>query len=93
MKSVVRCIVLTGLFVLTCALSASAAEVTELKRDKGPNPDSEGGRVDHVLCVDGLKVFQTVAYGYGTGSGAAVSTIQMYEEKDGKLVPARCSNR
>lgn len=52
-----------------------------------------------VLCVDGLKVFQTIgpaAGGIWGSSGynlnQAVSTIQLYEEKDGRVVPATCSN-
>lgn len=46
--------------------------------------------IDRVICVDGLKVFQTIAFGYGSGSGADVSNIQLYEEKGGKVVPVRC---
>jgi len=45
---------------------------------------------DKILCVDGLKVFQTVAFGYGDGGGAAISNTQLYEEKNGKVVPVRC---
>ena len=43
-----------------------------------------------LICVDGLKVFQTIAIGYGNGTGAAVSNIQLYEEKNGKVVPVKC---
>ena len=46
---------------------------------------------DRVICVDGLKIFQTIAFGYGDGTGAAVSNIQLYEEKNGKVVPVRCN--
>ena len=45
--------------------------------------------IDRVICVDGLKVFQTIAFGYGSGSGADVSNIQRNEEKDGKAVSVR----
>ena len=46
---------------------------------------------DRVICVDGFKVFQTVAYGFcNDGGGAAVSNIQLYEDKEGRVVPARC---
>jgi len=47
---------------------------------------------DRIICVDGLKIFQTIAFGYGDGTGAAVSNIQLYEEKNGKVVPVRCSS-
>ena len=46
--------------------------------------------IDRVICVDGLKVFRTIAFGYGSGSGADVSNIQRNEEKDGKAVSVRC---
>ncbi len=47
---------------------------------------------DRVLCVDGFKVFQTIVFGFVNEGGAAVSNIQLMEEKDGKLIPVRCSN-
>ncbi len=46
---------------------------------------------DRVLCVDGFKVFQTIVFGFKGDGGAGVSNIQLMEEKDGKLVPVRCS--
>ncbi len=79
-------VVLVGVF-LCCASSALASEVKELAM-KGRLGD--GAFADRVLCVDGLKVFQTIAFGYGSGTGAAVSNIQLYEEKNGKVVPVRC---
>ena len=85
----------------------TATEVSELSF-----PDSVGldqrDAVEHrrtryiglrrfVLCVDGLKLLQTVG---PTASGAwgsagynlnpAVNTVQLYEERDGRVVPARC---
>ena len=47
--------------------------------------------VNRVLCVDGLKVFQTIANGRGQGTGVAVSNTQLYEERNGKVVPAKCN--
>ena len=68
--------------------------------DEAPGFDATGLK-RFVLCVDGLKVLQTVgpSRGHlkGLGRGAAgysmnpaVSTIQLYEERDGQTVPARC---
>lgn len=46
---------------------------------------------DRVICVDGFKIFQTVVYGFcNNGGGAAVSNIQLYEDKGGKVTPATC---
>jgi len=42
--------------------------------------------------VDGFKVFQTIVFGFVKGGGAAVSNIQLMEEKDGMLVPVQCSD-
>ena len=74
-------------FVLCSAVSVLASEIKEAAR---PNHGTlAGGNVRYinkVLCVDGLKVFQTVTYASGTG----VSNIQLYEEKNGKVVPVRC---
>ncbi|EIC20271.1 hypothetical protein [Thiorhodovibrio frisius] len=53
-----------------------------------------------VLCVDGLKLFQTVgpsasgAYGSsGYNLNPSLSTIQLFEERDGKSVPATCQEK
>lgn len=78
-----KSITLFGIFSLIfgCAsFSGAESKVTELGRDL------KGETI--VLCVDGLKVLQS--FGYGPGPG--VSTIQLYEEKNGKVVPVRCNN-
>ncbi len=84
---------LVAMVVLCSAVSVLAAEITPLTSNWEVGKDDEPMRrmVDKVLCVDGLKVFQTVVFGYGDGSGAAVSNMQLYEEKDGKVVPVNCS--
>jgi len=84
---VLQGILWAGLVVFPTAVYAS--EIIELSRNGEVDRDDRG-RFDRVLCVDGLKVFQTLSYGYGNGSGAAVSNIQLYEEQDGKVVPVRC---
>ncbi|MDD2462828.1 MAG: hypothetical protein PHI97_02420 [Desulfobulbus sp.] len=55
--------------------------------DKYPGPRGVGR--DRLLCVDGLKVFQTWVT---PGGGAGVSNIQLYEVRNGKVVPATCTN-
>ncbi len=80
------------MFLLCSAASVLASEVVHLttKWEVGSDDEPMRRMADKILCVDGLKVFQTVAFGYGDGSGAAVSNIQLYEEKHGKVVPVRC---
>ena len=83
--------VILVVFVLSFSVSLFASEIKELKAMGDLNV--EGKRVDRedrILCVDDLKVFQTIAFGYGNGTGAAVSNIQLYEEKNGKVVPVSC---
>jgi hypothetical protein len=64
------------------------SEIKEVTRDG----DVVGASwVNRVLCVDGLKVFQTIANGRGQGTGVAVSNTQLYEERNGEVVPAKCN--
>jgi hypothetical protein len=87
-RRVLQGVLLVGLVVVSTSVFAS--EIIELSRNGEVDRDDRG-RFDRVLCVDGLKVFQSLSYGYGNGSGAAVSNMQLYEEKDGKVVPVHCS--
>jgi len=74
-------------FVLCSAVSLFAFDIRTLHQSK--IDDSSGTwHQDAALCVDGLKVFRTIAY--QKNGGAAVSNIQLHEEKDGQVVPARC---
>lgn len=79
-------------FVLSFSGFVFASEIKELKAMGPPaeRPENMAKTVDRVLCIDGLKVFQTIAFGFGNGTGSAVSNIQLYEEKKGKVVPVRC---
>lgn len=43
---------------------------------------------NRLICVDGVKVFQTIIY--VDGKGVAVSNTQLFIEKDGKSVPSYC---
>lgn len=79
-----KSIALIGVFSLIfgfASFSFAESKVTELGRDL------KGETI--VLCVDGLKVLQS--FGYGPGPG--VSIIQLYEEKNGTVVPVRCNNK
>ena len=81
-----KSIVLIGIFSLIfgfASFSFAESKITELGRDLK-------GEIK-VLCVDGLKVLQS--FGYGTGPGPGVSIIQLYEEKNGNVVPVRCNNK
>jgi len=65
------------------------AEIRETQRERG-GPDLKNVH-DRVLCVDGFKVFQTIVFGFVKDGGAAVSNIQLMEERNGTLVPVRCT--
>lgn len=91
-------------FVLFSAFGSTTGVAGEIKELEAVYPNGRevrwgpgmGGKlekanfVDRVLCVDGVKVFQTVVYTDSSTGGAAVSSIQLYEEKDGKTVPMLC---
>lgn len=80
------------ILLLCSAASVLASEIVPLtiKWEVGKDDEPMRRMADKILCVDGLKVFQTVAFGYGDGGGAAISNTQLYEEKNGKVVPVRC---
>ena len=65
------------------------AEIRETQRERGGR-DLQNVN-DRVLCVDGFKIFQTIVFGFVKDGGAAVSNIQLMEEKNGNLVPVRCT--
>ncbi len=80
------CLLLSGFTFSTNGFCSEIKELTTMRRaDK-----KQGSMADRIICVDGLKVFQTIAFGYGNGTGAAASNIQLYEEKNGKVVPVTC---
>ena len=66
------------------------ADIRETQKERGGS-DLQNVH-DRVICVDGFKVFQTIVFGFVKDGGAAVSNIQLMEEKNGMLVPARCSD-
>lgn len=78
------------LFLSFICILPSICGAAEIKELAGAGADEHRYGSDRIICVDGLKIFQTIAFGYGDGTGAAVSNIQLYEEKNGKVVPVRC---
>ena len=83
-------LVVIVLLVVLGSVALVFADIRETQRARGGS-DLQNVH-DRVLCVDGFKVFQTIVFGFVQDGGAAVSNIQLMEEKDGKLVPVRCSN-
>jgi hypothetical protein len=79
--------VLLGAVVLSVS-SVFASEIKELVA--GGSASAKQQVVNRVLCIDGLKVFQTTVFGGDDGTGAAVSNIQLYDEENGKVVPVLC---
>lgn len=85
-------LLLTFVLVVLTATVASA-KIREQERNSDISRVVKGHSTDRVLCIDGMKVFQTIAFGAGNGYGAAISNIQLYEEKNGKVVPATCTDK
>ena len=77
------------LLVVLVSVALVFSEIRETQRERG-GPDLKNVH-DRVLCVDGFKVFQTIVFGFVKDGGAAVSNIQLMEEKNGNLVPVRCT--
>jgi hypothetical protein len=89
---------LSLLLVISASSVDSFAAIAEVETKATPtvwqNSDSktlgEYG-VDRIICVDGLKLFQTIGPAWGDGAAPMVSTVQLYEERGGKVVPAKCA--
>lgn len=79
--------------VMLLTATTASAKIREQDRNSDISRHVKGHSTDRVLCVDGMKIFQTVAFGAGNGYGAAISNIQLYEEKNGKVVPATCTDK
>ncbi len=79
--------------VMLLTATTALAKIREQDRNSDISRHVKGHSTDRVLCVDGMKIFQTVAFGAGNGYGAAISNIQLYEEKNGKVVPATCTDK
>ncbi len=77
------------LLVVLGSVALVFAKIREEQKERG-GPSLQNV-YDRVLCVDGFKVFQTIVFGFVKDGGAAVSNIQLMEEKNGNPVPVRCS--
>lgn len=82
-KTLVSLVVFSLFFLSTTAAFAAIDEQDRTLR-------TGLGVIDRVICVDGLKLFQTTGMGGGTSTVQVISTIQLYETKNGKVVPATC---
>ena len=90
-KTLLRLLLTVIVFLL--AVSTASAKIREQEHNSDISRQVKGHSTDRVLCIDGMKVFQTIAFGAGNGYGAAVSNIQLYEEKNGKVIPATCTDK
>jgi len=84
---------LLTLLILLLAVTVASAKIREQEHNSDISRVVKGHSTDRILCIDGMKVFQTIAFGAGNGYGAAVSNIQIYEERGGKVVPAICTDK
>ncbi len=78
-KSLIACTVAVLL------AGSAAAKITELENWR-KETDSVV-REATVLCIDGQKF----VFVFGSGTGTAASLTQVFEEREGQLVPACCS--
>ena len=81
------------ILLTTAALATAEIAVTE-EVDFGKKDEKVKAGVQ-ILCIDGQKFVH--AYGWasmstvqGVAAGGGVNVIQVYEERDGKVVPAKC---
>jgi hypothetical protein len=82
-----------AILLTTAALATAEITITE-KLELGKAKENVRAGVQ-TLCIDGQKF--VYAYGWaaidrikGVGAGGGVSVIQVYEERGGKVVPAKC---
>ena len=85
----------TGLMCVFLLAAPVFGEVS-LRNDAVPLPSVTGnyGAVMGTACIEGYLF----VFGWGNGqltmsggTGAAVNIVQVYEERDGKVVPKKCS--
>ncbi len=85
-KTLVSLVVFSLFFLSTTAAFAAIDEIERTLR-------TGLGVIDRVICVDGLKLFQTTSIGGGATTVPTISSIQLYETKNGKVIPATCDGK
>lgn len=93
-KGVMKTICILLVILLTTATVAMADIRVTDRLEIGESEENVSAGV-HTLCIDGQKfvfVFGWAKKGTvrGAGAGGGVSIVQVYEEKDGVVVPAKC---
>ena len=78
------------LLMILVSITLVFADIKEIQRERG-GMDLQNVN-DRIICVDGFKVFQTIVFAFADDGGSALCNIQLMEEKNGKLVPVRCSD-
>jgi hypothetical protein len=83
------------LVILLATAPMAAADITIVESiSLGASDDEEKAGI-YTVCIDGQKfvfAYKWAAKGTirGVGAGGGVSFIQVYEEKAGNVVPAKC---
>ena len=88
----------TFLFFIFILLATVTLATAEIRVKESLDLDKSGDEVRagvQILCIDGHKfvfAYKWAAKGTsrGVGAGGGTSLVQMYEERDGKVVPAKC---
>jgi hypothetical protein len=84
------------LIILLATTAIATADIRVQDRLDITPPQDELKAGVQTICIDGHKF--VYAFGWaargttrGVGAGGGVSIIQVYEERNGKVVPARCN--
>lgn len=91
---------LTGMLAALLASAPAAAPAAAPFGDRLENgrvlafasTDLAPGRLGAtVVCLDGYKFAVTAMMGHGSTATPAVGIVQVYEDRDGRPVPAKCN--
>ena len=88
----------TFLFLIFIILTTTTFAIAEIRVKESLDLDKSGDEVRagvQTLCIDGYKfvfAYKWAAKGTsrGVGAGGGTSLVQVYEERDGKVLPAKC---
>ncbi len=79
---------LVWIFILAALLLPTGSATAEIRiLDSWHENVDDVLREATVLCIEGQKF----VYVFGSGTGTAVTLTQIFEERDGQIVPARCN--